>query len=139
MAVYSNKAGSAANGYLSAPGDDITTECDSTGCVRVSGTSFAAPQVSGALALLMQAFPNLSGRDAVDILLRTAADLGATGTDSTYGRGGLDLARAFAPVGTSSLSPARRRDRAPDPARRRRQSSGRRSARPCGAATACAR
>ncbi len=81
MAVYSNKAGSAANGYLSAPGDDITTECDSTGCVRVSGTSFAAPQVSGALALLMQAFPNLSGRDAVDILLRTADDLGAAGTD----------------------------------------------------------
>ncbi|MBO9558765.1 MAG: S8 family serine peptidase [Caulobacter sp.] len=104
MASYSNKAGAAANGYLSAPGDAITTECDSTGCAVVSGTSFAAPQVSGALALLMQAFPNISGRDAVDILLRTAADLGTTGTDSTYGRGGLDLARAFAPVGTSSLS-----------------------------------
>jgi len=104
MASYSNKAGVAANGYMAAPGDGIATECDSTGCAVVSGTSFAAPQVSGALALLLQAFPNLSGRDAVDILLRTADDLGAAGTDSTYGRGGLDLARAFAPVGTSSLS-----------------------------------
>lgn len=104
MASYSNKAGSVANGYLSAPGDSIITECDATGCSVVSGTSFAAPQVSGALALLLQAFPNISGRDAVDILLRTASDLGTAGTDSTYGRGGLDLARAFAPVGSSSLS-----------------------------------
>ena len=104
MAGYSNRAGVTANDYLAAPGDSITTECDGSGCAVVSGTSFAAPEVSGALALLLQAFPNLSGRDAVDILLRTADDLGATGTDGTYGRGGLDLERAFAPVGTSSLS-----------------------------------
>jgi hypothetical protein len=104
MASYSNKAGSSANGYIVAPGDKIVTDCGATSCYQVSGTSFAAPEVSGALALLLQAFPNISGRDAVDILLRTADDLGDTGTDSTYGRGALDLAKAFAPVGTSSLS-----------------------------------
>lgn len=103
LASFSNKAGVAADGFIAAPGDDLATDCGTTGCAVVSGTSFAAPQVSGALALLLQAFPNISGRDAVDILLRTAADKGAAGTDSTYGRGALDLARAFAPVGTSSL------------------------------------
>lgn len=104
LASYSNKAGTAANGYLSAPGDKLTVDCVSGSCWQVSGTSFAAPQVAGALALLLQAFPNLSGRDAVDILLRTAADTGTAGTDSTYGRGALDLDRAFQPVGASSLS-----------------------------------
>ncbi|MBO9708193.1 MAG: S8 family serine peptidase [Caulobacter sp.] len=104
MASYSNKAGVAAEDYLAAPGDKLTVDCLSGSCWQVSGTSFASPQVAGALALLLQAFPNISGRDAVDILLRTAADLGAAGTDSTYGRGGLDLNRAFQPVGTSSLS-----------------------------------
>ncbi|MGR4864958.1 S8 family peptidase [Caulobacter sp. LARHSG274] len=106
LADYSNKAGVTANGYIAAPGDKLTTDCTSTECWEVSGTSFAAPQVAGALALLLQAFPNISGRDAVDILLRTAADTGPTGTDTTYGRGALDLARAFAPVGTSSLPTA---------------------------------
>ena len=103
LASFSNKAGVAANGYIAAPGESLATDCSGANCAVVSGTSFSAPHVSGALALLLQTFPNISGRDAVDILLRTAADIGPTGTDSTYGRGALDLARAFAPVGTSSL------------------------------------
>ncbi|MBI1686891.1 S8 family peptidase [Caulobacter hibisci] len=105
LASFSNKAGVAANGYIVAPGEQVVTDCDAAGsCWRISGTSFAAPHVAGALALLLQAFPNISGRDAVSILLRTAADLGTSGTDSTYGRGSLDLTRAFLPVGTSSLA-----------------------------------
>ncbi len=69
-----------------------------------SGTSFSAPAVSGAVALLAQAFPTLSSAQIVDLLLRTATDLGAAGTDAIYGRGELNLARAFAPVGSLSLS-----------------------------------
>ncbi|PTT06629.1 S8 family peptidase, partial [Caulobacter sp. HMWF025] len=103
LASFSNRAGVSANGYIAAPGEDVITGCEPGSCWRVAGTSFAAPHVAGALALLLQAFPNISGRDAVDILLRTAEDRGASGTDSLYGRGALDLTRAFAPVGTSSL------------------------------------
>ncbi len=105
LATFSNRAGSAAAGYITAPGGDVITDCDSSGsCWRVSGTSFAAPQVAGALALLLQYFPRLSGRDAVAILLRTADDRDATGVDAVWGNGSMNLAKAFAPVGATTLA-----------------------------------
>lgn len=104
MASYSNKAGAAASDYVVAPGDNITTDCDQKGnCFAVSGTSFSAPHVAGALALLLQAFPNLSGKQALALLLQTTDDLGAPGVDPVYGAGLIDLAKAFQPVGTLSV------------------------------------
>jgi len=41
--------------------------------------------------LLAQAFPNLTGAQIVDLLLRSARDVGAAGTDPVYGRGVLDI------------------------------------------------
>ncbi|WP_375600728.1 S8 family peptidase [Brevundimonas sp. SH203] len=102
MSSFSNKAGDTATAYISAPGEEIVTGCEGTSCWRVSGTSFSAPHVSGALALLMQAFPNLSARQALAILVDTARDAGDPGTDIVYGRGLLDLANAFRPTGTTS-------------------------------------
>lgn len=106
LASYSNKAGVAAQGYVVAPGDNVISSCDGTSCYRLSGTSFAAPHVAGALALLLQAFPNLTGRAAVDILFRTADDLGDPGVDSTYGRGLINLQKAFSPIGALSIASA---------------------------------
>ncbi|CAN5207571.1 hypothetical protein BH09PSE1_BH09PSE1_07220 [soil metagenome] len=106
IASFSNRAGVSANDFLSAAGVDIISGCNGTTCLRGSGTSFSAPAVAGALALLLEAFPNLTGRQAVDLLLRTARDAGAAGTDVVYGRGLLDIARAFAPVGTTSTPSA---------------------------------
>ena len=103
MADFSGRAGVAANGFIVAPGENIVTDCDSTGCWRVSGTSFSSPIVAGSLALLLQAFPMISGRDAVDILFRTAADRGDPGIDPIWGRGLLDLRAAFRPVGALSV------------------------------------
>ena len=40
-----------------------------------SGTSFSAPTITGAVALLAQAFPNLTGAQIVDILFKSADDL----------------------------------------------------------------
>ncbi|MDP3655571.1 MAG: S8 family peptidase [Brevundimonas sp.] len=104
MADFSNRAGVSAAAYLSAPGVDIITACDGTSCWRVNGTSFSAPAVAGALALLLDAFPNLSGRDAVQILLTTARDAGAAGVDDVFGRGLLDIAQAFQPIGPARVS-----------------------------------
>jgi len=103
MASYSNKAGTAAAGYLVAPGDSVYTGCTTTSCYVASGTSFAAPHVAGALALLLQQFPNISGQQAVSILLKTADSLGDS---ATYGVGLINLQKAFSPIGTLSVPTA---------------------------------
>jgi hypothetical protein len=103
LSSFSDMAGVAASEYLAAPGENIAANCTSAGCVIVSGTSFSAPHVAGALALLLQAFPNLTGPKAVDILFKSADDAGAAGTDPVYGRGILNLARAFQPIGTLAV------------------------------------
>lgn len=112
---FSNRPGASAASVLMAQGEEVccvyegstiktTTNDQGTFVTVVNGTSFAAPQVSGAVALLAQAFPNLTGRQIVDLLLRTARDAGVAGTDATYGRGILDIARAFSPQGSAGLA-----------------------------------
>jgi len=112
---FSNKAGVSQASVLSALGqgicceyrDDTIYRFDQSGqtFIRVfNGTSFSAPQIAGAAALLAQAFPNLTGSQIVNLLLTSARDAGDPGTDAIYGRGILDIARAFAPAGTTSLA-----------------------------------
>lgn len=104
LSIFSNRAGSGpeAQYYLAAVGEDVRAPCNDTQVCLWSGTSFATPQIVGAVALLAQAFPNLTGAQIVQILLTSARDAGAAGTDSTFGRGVLDLTRAFSPLGTTA-------------------------------------
>lgn len=93
---YSNRAGRARNAYLVAPGDDVVVNCGTPArCRKASGTSYATAYVAGAIALMLDAFPNLDGREAVRILLKTARDAGPRGPDSVFGRGHINIARAF--------------------------------------------
>ncbi|WP_443969843.1 S8 family peptidase [Sphingobium sp. CR28] len=97
-----------AQGYeqttISALGERVLS-FDHTGAqLLYSGTSFAAPQIAGAVALIAQAFPNLTPAEVVQLILTTARDAGASGPDAVFGRGILDLARTFQPVGSSSLA-----------------------------------
>ncbi len=112
---FSNKAGTSQNTVLSAQGQGICCVYENDTILRFqengqtfvrvfNGTSFAAPQIAGAVALLAQAFPNLTGAQIVSLLLTRARDAGDPGTDAIYGRGILDIARAFAPAGTTSLA-----------------------------------
>lgn len=101
---FSDKAGAGASAYLAAVGERVRAPDEAGTPLQWSGTSFAAPQISGAAALLAQAFPNLSGAQIVQLLLTTARDAGAPGTDPVYGRGVLDLSRAFQPVGGVSVA-----------------------------------
>ncbi len=112
---FSNRAGDLADGYILARGERIccvyedgelfiTEENGQRFVTLFSGTSFSAPQVAGAVALLAQAFPNLSATEIVEILLDSAIDVGDTGTDNIHGRGLLDLAAAFAPSGATTIA-----------------------------------
>lgn len=61
-----------------------------------SGTSFAAPLVSGAAGLLLSVDPTLSPGELSTILTSTATDLGTEGWDGDFGWGLLDAAEAVA-------------------------------------------
>jgi subtilisin family serine protease len=60
----------------------------------VSGTSIAAPHVSGTMALLKGAFPDATPADLVSAVSRSARDLGAAGPDADSGHGFLDALAA---------------------------------------------
>lgn len=96
---WSNKAGVTKNNYIVAPGENIISTSINDQMVMASGTSFAAPAVSGAVALMYQKYPHLTGSEISNILFSTATDLGAEGIDSVYGHGLLNLERAFSPIG----------------------------------------
>jgi subtilisin family serine protease len=106
IASFSNRAGTGSDAryFLVAPGVRVLARDNEGVQFFFSGTSLAAPFVSGALGLLFQAFPNLTGQQAVDLLLRSATDLGAPGFDAVYGNGLLNIENAFRPQGQQSLA-----------------------------------
>lgn len=67
---------------------------------NLSGTSMAAPHVTGALGLLFERFPYLDSAQVRDVLLTTARDLGAPGIDDVYGWGLMDLRNAIEGYGS---------------------------------------
>lgn len=105
ISSFSNQAGSAENYFLVAPGEGVETAgiASNTDIVPDSGTSFATPFVSGAVALLEQKWPTLTASQIVSILFNTATDLGAPGVDPVYGHGLLNLQAAIQPQGTAVI------------------------------------
>jgi hypothetical protein len=67
------------------------------------GTSFTAPQVAGAAAIIKQGWNYLTAKQIGQILLDSAQDIGAPGVDSVFGHGLLDLKAAVEPIGTLSI------------------------------------
>ena len=59
-----------------------------------TGTSIAAPAVTGVAALILGAYPELEANE-LELALRHAVDLGAAGPDNTFGHGRLDAVAAF--------------------------------------------
>lgn len=99
LASYSNACGKAMNYCLAAPGDVIVSDKDAVVGTSpkywvVKGTSFAAPEISGAAALVWQAYPYFNNDLVRQTLLGTADDLGAPGPDAVFGYGALNVGKA---------------------------------------------
>ncbi len=112
IAGFSNRCGIAADYCLAAPGIEVhgpspnnycptgTAECYTS----ASGTSAAAPIVSGSVALLAQHYREQLGHDElVARLLHTANKEGIYADADLYGQGLLDLDAATRPVGETRL------------------------------------
>jgi subtilisin family serine protease len=80
---------------VSAPGVSVRSAVRFGGYSLLSGTSMAAPHVSGAILLLKEAFPYLTGKDFKEALYYTCIDLGDPGEDNTYGQGMIDVEAAY--------------------------------------------
>ncbi len=60
-----------------------------------SGTSFSAPHIAGAVAILRQVNPNATPDEIKRALMVTATDLGAAGEDNNYGWGIINVRNAI--------------------------------------------
>ena len=113
IADHSNRCGLAKDFCVAAPGENITgayvtteyPENDNYG--TGSGTSFAAPFVSGAVALLTEKFRGqLTGQEILQRIYVTANKEGVYSNSDIYGQGLLDLKKAIEPIGqTYFISP----------------------------------
>ena len=115
IASFSNRCGIAAQWCLAAPGVQIqtayfgphpdTNEAGARGTWNPSGTSFAAPMVTGALVVMKHYFRDqMSNTELVERMLETANDRVRYADSTIYGHGLLDLDAATTPVGISSLA-----------------------------------
>lgn len=107
ISSFSNRAGTAKNFFLAAVGEQVRAPDENNVPFLWSGTSFSAPQITGAIALIAQAFPTLTPTQIVNLLYASARDAGDPGIDDVYGRGILDLTRAFQPIGMMALAGSR--------------------------------
>ncbi|AXK24189.1 Extracellular serine protease precursor [Serratia marcescens] len=117
LSVSSTSCGQTASYCVSAPGTDIYStvgrlESNTGGAVNreaynkgelslnpgygnKSGTSMAAPHVTGVAAVLMQRFPYMSADQISAVIKTTATDLGVAGIDNLFGWGRVNLRDAI--------------------------------------------
>lgn len=72
---------------IAAPGVGVWTAASISGARQKSGTSFAAPFVTAAVAVLLAAKPDLSPSEIEAELMKSTDDIGKPGKDAIYGWG----------------------------------------------------
>ncbi|MDB0019528.1 S8 family serine peptidase [Planktomarina temperata] len=118
---FTNRCGVAAAFCVTAPGNQVlAADAGTTGYVSLSGTSMAAPFVSGLAAALMEKFPNLTPKQIATRIKTTAslapltgfcgetlANNGTAAMEAIFGHGSVDSAAAAAQIGnlTYALGP----------------------------------
>lgn len=117
ISSFSNQAGNACFGksndcefdsklrnyFIVAPGAGILSDYPGQSLAHGSGTSMAAPHVTGAVALVAQNAADkntpLTPTQLASIIKESAIDLGKPGADTVYGWGLLNVPAALGPVG----------------------------------------
>jgi len=77
-----------------APGENVRSSVPGGGYSSYSGTSMASPHITGAVAVIRSANPDLDVDSIKEILMATSIDLGPEGEDNSYGHGIIDLYEA---------------------------------------------
>lgn len=96
--------------YIMAPGQYVAAP-DKNGEYRVnSGTSMAAPVVTGAVAVLHQMWPHMKGENLVKLILQTGNKNIANYDENIHGQGLLDLDNATKPQGAIGIPTSGRVD-----------------------------
>jgi subtilisin family serine protease len=81
--------------HVAAPGVDLLAPV-AGGTDAVTGTSFAAPVVTGVIANLVREAPGRTPAEIAELLARTAVDLGPPGRDDDFGHGLVNARSAVA-------------------------------------------
>ena len=89
--------------YIMANGTAITSTAENGGYVTMSGTSMAAPVVTGSIAVLHQMWPFMKGKHLVQLVLVTGNKDIAGYNENVHGQGLLDMDTATRPVGATGL------------------------------------
>ncbi len=83
-----------------APGTSVRSSYTGGGYSLLSGTSMACPHIVGAVALLRQVAPNLTGKQILEALYNTAVQLPVGGVENNdYGKGVIDVWAAYQSLG----------------------------------------
>ena len=85
--------------YILAPGTNIYSSVPNNEYVSLSGTSMAAPHVTGAFGILNQMWPYMKGENLVKLLMNTANKDLPNYNINIHGQGLLDLNEATRPQG----------------------------------------
>ena len=81
--------------FVTAPGEEVYSIGARGSVYSSSGTSFAAPYVTGLAALLKEAYPQMNTDDFKAILQASCYDLGAAGYDKEFGWGLIQVPAAI--------------------------------------------
>lgn len=105
-ATDSNKQKASFSNYgdyidVAAPGVNIASTYPDNHYAALSGTSMASPHVTALAALIRSANPLLKNTEVMEIMRKTAIDLGDSGKDKYFGYGQIDIVGALSQAAQS--------------------------------------
>ncbi|OMF34206.1 peptidase S8 [Paenibacillus sp. FSL H8-0548] len=80
---------------VAAPGDSIASTYPGSQYAALSGTSMASPHVAALAGLIRSVNPELSNVEVMELMRKSAVDLGDAGKDNYFGYGEIDVDKAL--------------------------------------------